>query len=62
MEEISCGEVRRKLAEYREHRLLSPEKGRVERHLFYCPDCIFHLALITARSLDKQKIPAGYDS
>jgi len=62
MEEISCGQVRLKLADYREHRLKHPEKGQVERHLFYCPDCIFHLALITARSLDKEEIPAGYES
>ncbi len=59
MEEISCREVRKKLPNYREHRLGHPEKGMVERHLFYCPDCIFHLALITARSIGPQKIPAG---
>lgn len=62
MEEIQCKEVRKKLAAYREYKLGPPEKGQIERHLFYCPDCIFHLALITAQSLDKQKIPAGYDS
>ncbi len=62
MEEIHCSEVRKRLAEYREHRLGPPEKGQVERHLFYCPDCIFHLALITAKSLDRNKVPAGYDS
>ena len=59
MEEIHCGEVRRKLRDYREHRLGPPEKGMIERHLFYCPDCIFHLALVTARSLDEQAT-AGY--
>ena len=59
MEEIRCSEVRRKLADFREHRLFPPEKGMVERHLFYCPDCIFHLALVTARSLDKDKLAAG---
>ena len=58
MEEIKCAEVRRKLSDYREHRLFPPEKGMVERHLFYCPDCIFHLALVTARSLDKEKVTA----
>jgi hypothetical protein len=42
--------------------LKHPEKGMVERHLFYCPDCIFHLALITAKSLDRNKVPAGYES
>jgi len=59
MEEIRCVEVRRKLADYREHRLIFPEKGMIERHLFYCPDCIFHLALVTARSLDREKMTAG---
>jgi hypothetical protein len=62
MEEIRCDQVRRMLADYRESRLGPPEKGQIERHLFYCPDCIFHLALITARSLDKDRVPAGYDS
>jgi len=55
MEEIHCSEVRRKLADYREHKLKHPEKGRVERHLFYCPECIFQLALVTARSLDAER-------
>jgi hypothetical protein len=55
MEEIHCSEVRRKLADYREHKLKHPEKGRVERHLFYCPECIFQLALVTARSLDTER-------
>ena len=55
MEEILCSEVRRKLADYREHKLKHPEKGRVERHLFYCPECIFQLALVTARSLDEER-------
>ena len=58
--EIRCEEVRKKLADYRERRLLHPEKGMIERHLFYCPDCIFHLALITAKSLDQEKVGAGY--
>jgi hypothetical protein len=60
--EIRCEEVRKKLADYREHRLKHPEKGKIERHLFYCPDCIFHLAIITAMSLEHEKIPAGYES
>jgi hypothetical protein len=60
MEEISCEEVRLKLSDYREHLLFHPEKGRIERHLYYCPDCIFHLALITALSLEKEKMTAGY--
>lgn len=60
--EINCETVRRKLADYREHRLKHPEKGMIERHLYYCPDCIFHLAVITAKSLDKEKVPAGYQS
>jgi hypothetical protein len=60
--EIRCGEVRQKLADYREHRLKHPEKGMIERHLYYCPDCIFHLALITAKSLEHDKVPAGYES
>jgi hypothetical protein len=55
MEEISCSSVRKKLAEYREHKLKHPEKGQVERHLFYCPECIFQLALVTARSLDAER-------
>jgi hypothetical protein len=57
--EINCEEVRKLLADYREHRLGYPEKGMIERHLYYCPDCIFHLAVITAMSLDKEKLPAG---
>lgn len=60
--EIRCEEVRKRLPDYREYRLKHPEKGMVERHLFYCPDCIFHLALITAKSLDRNKVPAGYES
>ena len=62
MEEIQCSEVRPKLADYRERKLKHPEKGMIERHLFYCPDCIFHLALVTARSLDKERegISAGF--
>lgn len=60
MEEIHCEEVRRKLADYRERKLKHPEKGMIERHLFYCPDCIFHLALVTARSLDKEQVSAGF--
>jgi hypothetical protein len=61
MEEIRCEVVRKKLADYREHRLGPPEKGQIERHLFYCPDCIFHLALVTAKSLEREKeeVPAG---
>jgi hypothetical protein len=59
--EIRCEDVRPKLADYREHKLKHPEKGMIERHLFYCPDCIFHLAVITAKSLDREKIPAGYE-
>ena len=59
--EIRCEEVRKKLADYREHRLKHPEKGMIERHLYYCPDCIFHLALITSKSLDREKVPAGYE-
>lgn len=59
--EIRCEEVRLKLADYREHKLKHPEKGMIERHLFYCPDCIFHLAVITAKSLDKERIPAGFN-
>lgn len=55
MEEILCADVRKQLADYRERRLKHPEKGRIERHLFYCPDCIFHLALVTAQSLDKER-------
>ena len=57
--EIRCEEVRQKLADYREHKLRHPEKGMIERHLFYCPDCIFHLALITAMSLEQEKTAAG---
>lgn len=57
--EISCEEVRKKLADYREHRILHPEKGMIERHLFSCPDCIFRLALITAKSLDEQRVQVG---
>jgi len=53
MEEIQCEEVRKKLPDYRERLLKHPEKGQIERHLFYCPECIFQLALVTARSLDK---------
>jgi hypothetical protein len=60
MEEMLCEEVRRNLADYREHRLYPPEKGKIERHLYYCPDCILQLALITALSLEKEKVPAGY--
>jgi hypothetical protein len=60
--EIRCEQVRKKLADYREFKIDHPEKGMIERHLFYCPDCIFHLAIITAMSLEHQKIPAGYDS
>jgi len=62
MEEILCEEVRQKLADYRERKLKHPEKGMIERHLFYCPDCIFHLALVTAKSLDRNKVPTGYHS
>lgn len=58
--EIRCEEVQKKLADYKEHRLVHPEKGMIERHLFYCPDCIFHLALITANSLDREEEKAGY--
>lgn len=54
MEEILCNEVRKKLADYRERLLRHPEKGQIERHLFYCPDCLFHLALVTASSLEKE--------
>ena len=54
MEEILCEDVRKKLADYRERLLKHPEKGQIERHLFYCPECIFQLALVTARSLDKE--------
>lgn len=54
MEELRCEEVRKMLVDFREGRLESPEKGQIERHLYYCPDCIFHLALITARSLDEE--------
>ena len=57
--EIKCEDVRKMLADYREHRLMHPEKGMIERHLFSCPDCIFRLALITAKSLDEQKVSAG---
>ncbi len=57
--EINCEEVRKNLQEYREHRLGPPQKGQIERHLYYCPECIFHLALVTARSLEKQEIVAG---
>jgi len=55
MEEIRCEEVRKRLADFRERRVKYPEKGQIERHLYYCPDCIFQLALITARSLDKER-------
>ncbi len=55
MEEILCSEVREKLADYRERKLMHPEKGQIERHLFYCPECIFQLALVTARSLEKEQ-------
>jgi hypothetical protein len=54
--EIRCEDVRKKLGDYREHLLKHPEKGMIERHLFYCPECIFQLALITARSLDHEKV------
>jgi hypothetical protein len=54
--EISCEDVRKKLIDYREYRLIHPEKGQIERHLFYCPECIFQLALVTARSLES--VPA----
>ena len=57
--EISCEDVRKNLKDYREHRLGPPQKGQIERHLFYCPECIFHLALVTARSLEKEEISAG---
>jgi hypothetical protein len=57
MEEIQCEEVRKKLPDYRERLLKHPEKGQIERHLYYCPECIFQLALVTARSLEKIPTP-----
>jgi hypothetical protein len=60
--EIQCEVVRRKLPDFRKFQLEHPEKGMIERHLFYCPDCIFHLAIITALNPEHSKIPAGYDS
>jgi len=53
MEEIQCEDVRKKLPVYQERLLKHPEKGQIERHLYYCPECIFQLALVTARSLEK---------
>ena len=55
VEETTCKEVRGQLADYRKHRVKHPEKGRIERHLYYCPECIFQLALVTARSLDQER-------
>jgi hypothetical protein len=56
MEEIRCEEVRKKLRDYRAQRLIFPEKGQVERHLFYCPDCVSHLALIVAHKERKEVV------
>ncbi len=44
MEEIRCEEVRKKLEEFGLALLFPPEKGRFERHLFYCSDCMNQLA------------------
>jgi hypothetical protein len=44
MEEIRCEDVRKKLEEFRLALLYPPEKGRVERHLFYCSECMNQLA------------------
>jgi len=44
--EIHCEDVRKNLVDYQEHRMEHPEKGKMERHLFHCPDCIFRLALV----------------
>lgn len=62
MEEMKCEEVRVHLADFREKKVKHPLKGMIERHLYYCPDCIFHLALITAKSLDHNRVPVGYES
>jgi hypothetical protein len=48
MEEIRCEEVRKLLGNYRQALLNPPEKGQVERHLFYCADCVNQLAAQTA--------------
>ncbi len=48
--EIRCEEVRRLLAAYLKQQLGFPEKGQIERHLFYCPDCISHLAMVRAQN------------
>jgi hypothetical protein len=48
MEEIRCEDVKRKLEDFRHFVLFPPEKGRVERHLFYCSDCLNLLAAKSA--------------
>lgn len=60
MEEILCADVRKQLADYRERLIKHPEKGQIERHLYYCPDCIFHLALITAIRMENEKLPKNF--
>jgi len=49
MEEIRCEEVRKLLENYLLTRLNPPKKGKLERHLFYCSDCVNRLALQKAQ-------------
>jgi hypothetical protein len=60
--EMRCEEVQNKLLKYMDHRLVAPEKGIVERHLFYCPDCLFHLSILTAMNPKPEKMPAVKES
>jgi hypothetical protein len=45
MEEMRCETVRKLLKKYHQTLLKPPQKGQVERHLFYCSDCVHHLTL-----------------
>jgi anti-sigma factor RsiW len=45
MEEIRCEAVRKLLSDYQKSLLNPPEKGQVERHLFYCSDCFDQMAM-----------------
>lgn len=44
-----CGEILKRLDDYRDDRLERPEKTAVEQHLHYCEECLLHWVLLRVR-------------